>query len=210
MGKINIPLLLFVLSVVAVVESSTSRLRPHSTFIETQCRRTRYPEPCVTFLSKYVNPTSQDPQEIAQAALKVSLVRALHTKAYIAKVCKEPKQMKAKDYQAIRECFVHISHGVSQLTNAVKELQNLKLDGQLKEFLWHQNNVQTWLSTVLTDVYTCMDGLSGFSKGGKVKATIKAKVLNVAQVTSNALALFNGFAAKYKTSHHASYDNNKP
>nr|XP_033508242.1 pectinesterase inhibitor 9-like [Nicotiana tomentosiformis] len=195
MGKINIPLLLLVLSVVAVVESSTSRLRPHSTFIETQCRRTRYPEPCVTFLSKFVNPTSQDPQEIAQAALKVSLVRALHTKAYIAKVCKEPKTMKAKDYQAIKECFVHISHGVSQLKNAVKELHNLKLDGQLEEFLWHQNNVQTWLSTVLTDAYTCMDGLSGYSKGGKVKATIKAKVLNVAQFTSNALALFNGFAA---------------
>jgi len=48
-----------------------------------------------------------------------------------------------------------------------------------------------------------LNGLnSGHSKGGKVKATIKAKVLNVAQVTSNALALFNGFASRYKSPHH--------
>jgi len=83
MGKISIPLLLIlVLSIVVAVEStSTDRLHPRlPTFVETQCRKTRYPEPCVTFLSKYVNPTSQDPQEIVHAALKVSLVRAIHTK----------------------------------------------------------------------------------------------------------------------------------
>ncbi|XP_015161183.1 21 kDa protein-like [Solanum tuberosum] len=84
--------------------------------------------------------------------------------------------MKAKDHQAINECLDEIYDGISQLTNSVIELQNLNLDGQ-EEFLGH-------------------------SKGSKVKATIKAKVLNVAQVTSNALALFNGFASRYKSPHH--------
>nr|XP_010327317.1 21 kDa protein-like [Solanum lycopersicum] len=205
MGKISISLLLLFISIVVAVEStSTGRLHPRlPTFVETQCRKTRYPEPCVTFLSNYVNPTSQDPQEIVHAALKVSLVRAIHTKTYIKNVLKEHnKQMKAKDHQAIKECLDEIYDGISQLTNSVIELQNLNLNGQ-EEFVWHQSNVQTWLSTVLTDAYTCLNGLnSGHSKGGKVKATIKAKVLNVAQVTSNALALFNGFASKYKSSHH--------
>lgn len=206
MGRISNSLLLLFLSsiVVAVDSTSTSRLHPRlPTFVETQSRKTRYPEPCVTFLSNYVNPTSQDPQEIVHAALKVSLVRAIHTKNYIKKVFKEHnKQIKVKDYQAIKECLDHINDGIYQLTNSVIELQNLNLDGQ-QEFVWHQSNVQTWLSTVLTDAYTCLNELnSGHSMGGKVKATIKAKVLNVAQVTSNALALFNGFAARYKTSHH--------
>ncbi|KAG5579831.1 hypothetical protein H5410_050458 [Solanum commersonii] len=83
------------------------------TFVETQCRRTRYQELCVRTLSNYVYATSQDPQEIAQVALKM-------------------------------------------------------------------------------------------------KAMIKAKVLNVAQVTTNALGLFNGFAARHKASHHVGYGKNKP
>ncbi|XP_059302841.1 21 kDa protein-like [Lycium ferocissimum] len=199
MEKVSIFLLLLILSIVAAVDSSTTgRLRPHPSFVETQCRRTRYPEPCVTFLSNYVKPTSQDPQEIVHAALKVSLVRAIHTRTYIRKICKEHKQMTARDYQAIKECLDQISDGVSQLTNSVIELQNLNLNGQ-EDFVWHQSNVQTWLSTVLTDAYTCLNGIN--PGHGKVKATIKAKVLNVAQVTSNALALFNGFATRYKASH---------
>uniref|UniRef100_M0ZLA2 Invertase/pectin methylesterase inhibitor family protein n=1 Tax=Solanum tuberosum TaxID=4113 RepID=M0ZLA2_SOLTU len=146
------------------------------TFVETQCRRTRYQELCVRTLSNYVNATSQDPQEIAQVALKVSLAKAINTKYYIMK------------------------------------LQHLRLDGE-RAFEWHQSNVQTWLSTVLTDAYTCMEGMNNLghaSMGGKMKAMIKAKVLNVAQVTSNALGLFNGFAARHKASHHVGYGKNKP
>ncbi|WMV49544.1 hypothetical protein MTR67_042929 [Solanum verrucosum] len=157
------------------------------TFVETQCRRTRYQELCVRTLSNYVNATSQDPQEIAQVALKVSLAKAINTKYYIMKVCKEFNQIN-------------------------KKLQHLRLDGE-RAFEWHQSNVQTWLSTVLTDAYTCMEGMNNLghaSMGGKMKAMIKAKVLNVTQVTSNALGLFNGFAARHKASHHVGYGKNKP
>ncbi|OIT04495.1 PREDICTED: 21 kDa protein-like [Nicotiana attenuata] len=214
MEKLNLCLMILVLSIFSVkcaAESSTSRLHTRTkTFVELQCRQTRYPKLCITSLANHVNSTSQDPQEIAQVALKVSLVRAVYTKYYLMKVCKELNQTKAKDNQGVYDCFEQISNGVSQLTNSVKELQHLSLDGE-RAFVWHQSNVQTWLSTVLTNAFDCLDGMnSGYSMGGKVRATIKAKVLNVAQVTSNALALFNGFADRHKASHHDGYGKNKP
>ncbi|KAJ8534774.1 hypothetical protein K7X08_016502 [Anisodus acutangulus] len=212
MDKISLCLLILVLSIFSVkgaLGSSTSRLHPRTmTFLESQCKRTRYPELCVRSLSNLVNTTSQNPQILSQVALKVSLVKAVSTKYYIMKVCKEFNQInKVKNNQAAKDCLDQISDGVSHLTNSVKELQHLSLDGE-RAFIWHQSNVQTWLSTVLTDAYTCMEGMnnSGYAAmGGNVKAMIKAKVLNVAQLTSNALALFNGFAARHKASHHGKH-----
>ncbi|KAI8030579.1 hypothetical protein LOK49_LG01G01327 [Camellia lanceoleosa] len=61
--------------------------------------------------------------------------------------------------------------------------------GKGKDFLWHMSNVETWVSAALTDENTCLDGFSGRALDGNVKASIKARVTNVAQVTSNALAL---------------------
>jgi hypothetical protein len=49
----------------------------------------------------------------------------------------------------------------------------------------------------MTDASTCVDELPGKDMN-KLKAVIKAKVLNVAQTASNALALFQRYAAKHK------------
>ncbi|XP_055817471.1 21 kDa protein-like [Solanum dulcamara] len=205
MEKITLSLILFLFNIsifafVGAVEGANTQPRANK-FVESQCRRTRYPKLCTTSLSNYITTTSE-PQELAHAALKVSLVKAIYTRAYVKNVCKQLEKTKAKDYQAVKDCLGQISDGVSLLFNSVEELHHLNLDKE-SEFVWHRSNVQTWLSTVLTDAFTCMDGMSNYKFGGyKVKATIKAKVLNVAQVTSNALALFNGYALRHKVSHH--------
>ncbi|KAA8515920.1 hypothetical protein F0562_019099 [Nyssa sinensis] len=107
------------------------------------------------------------------------------------------KQMKAKEYQAVKDCLAQINDGVGQLSQSIKELRRMGQD-RVENFMWHESNVQTWVSTALTDATTCIDGFSGKAMGGKLRAIIKAKVLNVAQVTSNALALFNRFAARHR------------
>ncbi|OIT07266.1 PREDICTED: 21 kDa protein-like [Nicotiana attenuata] len=206
MAKLVLSLILLLIISTFVVEGA---IVPK--FIELQCRRTRYPDLCERSLANHVNPTSQDPQEIAQVALKVSIVKAVYTKIYLRKVSNELKQNKAKEYQAVEDCLDQMSDSVSQLTNSFKELQRMESADAEGDFVWCQSNVQTWLSTVLTDTYICMDGFSGYSMGGKVMATIKARVLNVAQVTSNTLALFNGFAAWHKAnSNGGSYGKNEP
>lgn len=44
----------------------------------------------------------------------------------------------------------------------------------------------------------CLDGFDGRFMDGNVKAAIRRRVTNVAQVTSNALALVNRFAARHQ------------
>ncbi|MCD7471594.1 hypothetical protein HAX54_012165 [Datura stramonium] len=195
MEKLVLPLILLVSFSNFFVE--TGAIVPK--FIELQCNRTHYPSLCASSLAAHVNSTTQDPQEIAQAALKVSIVKAVYTKNYLKIVSKELKQKKAKEYQAVKDCLDQMSDSVSQLTNSFKEFQHMKsAEYSEGDFAWCQSNVQTWLSTVLTDTYICMDGFYGYPMSGKVMAMIKARVLNVAQVTSNTLALFNGFAAWHR------------
>ncbi|KAL2460805.1 Plant invertase/pectin methylesterase inhibitor superfamily protein [Abeliophyllum distichum] len=156
MAQISLLFLLLLVFSVAGAEYPNVRRRSRArAFIELQCQTTRYPELCVSCLSKYISnfTTTQSHQQLAQIALR--------------------------------------------LTNCIKETQNITQYGQ-SEFPWHASNVQTWMSAAQTDASTCIDGFSGQAIGGKTKALIKAKVLNLVQVTSIALALFNKFAARYR------------
>ncbi|KAM3322961.1 21 kDa protein [Capsicum chacoense] len=200
MEKLVLPLILLVIFSIFFVEAVA--IVPK--FVELQCKRTRYPNLCASSLAAHLNPKSQDPQEIAQVALKVSIVKAVYTKNYLRIVSKELEQKKTKEYQVVKDCLDQMSDSVSQLTNSFKELQRMKsVEYSEGDFAWCQSNVQTWLSTVLTDSYICMDGFDGYPMSGKMMAMIKARVLNVAQVTSNTLALFNGYAAWHRANSNA-------
>ncbi|XP_059654247.1 pectinesterase inhibitor 9-like [Cornus florida] len=197
MAQLNVSLVLIFLSIFCItgtVESAGIRSRNRA-YIEAQCQSTRYPELCVKSLSEYVNSTARSPQQLAQLSLTVSLTKARNARAFMARVVTQLKQSKDMDYQPVKDCIAQINDGVDQLTQSIKELQLMGQSGPDK-FMWHQNNVLTWVSAALTDVNTCVDGFSGrAAMGGKLRATIKAMVLNVAQLTSNALVLFHRFAA---------------
>ncbi|KAL2460815.1 Plant invertase/pectin methylesterase inhibitor superfamily protein [Abeliophyllum distichum] len=200
MAQISLLFLLLLVFSVAGAEYPNVRRRSRArAFIELQCQTTRYPELCVSCLSKYISnfTTTQSHQQLAHIALRVSQARAVSTRVFITELAKQFKQTKARDYQAIKDCLDQINDGVDQLTNCIKETQNITQYGQ-SEFPWHASNVQTWMSAAQTDASTCIDGFSGQAIGGKTKALIKAKVLNLVQVTSIALALFNKFAARYR------------
>lgn len=196
-------LLIFVFSLGNAMHPAVHRRSHARAFVELQCRATRYPELCVRCLSNLItnsNVTLLSNQRLAQIALRVSLARAQSTRVYVTEVAKLFKKSKAKDYQQVKDCLDQINDGVDQISNSIKELQQMNEDGE-SEFPWHASNVQTWMSAAVTDASSCLDGFSGRSIGSKMKAMIKAKVLNLVQVNSNALALFNRFAARYRASH---------
>lgn len=169
-------------------------------YIEASCQPTRYPSLCVHCLSIYIqaNATIKTPKQLAQVALSASLNRALYTRAYLLKVAKELQAIKAKEYQAVKDCLEQINDSVDQLSQSIKELRSLDLEGHVGgDFFWHISNVETWVSAALTDASTCADAFPG-RRMSKLKATIKGKVLNVAQTASNALALFHRFAARFR------------
>ncbi len=57
------------------------------------------------------------------------------------------------------------------------------------------NDIQTWVSAALTDEDTCTDGFAENAMNGNVKTTVRARVVNMAHMTSNALALINSYAS---------------
>ncbi|KNA06394.1 hypothetical protein SOVF_181520 [Spinacia oleracea] len=175
---------------------------PTTNFIWSSCSTTRYPPLCYNGLSRYANKIGKSHRQVALTALAMSLSRARSAARLVSRL-KKAKGIKHREYEAVKDCIDTMSDGVDQLTRSFVELANL---GQTdsEEFMWHMGNVQTWVSSALTDESTCVDGLSddGYSNnnGGsnnKVKGVIQMKVNNVAQLTSNALALVNRFVERY-------------
>ena len=70
-----------------------------------------------------------------------------------------------------------------------------------ENFVLHEGNVQSWISAALTNADLCVDGLLGEGISGREKATIKVKFMNVKQLASNSLAMFNRFTSRHRASH---------
>ncbi|CAL5323022.1 hypothetical protein CsSME_00001500 [Camellia sinensis var. sinensis] len=195
MARAILPFLALISSLLYI--AGTAESAASTSFIKASCKATDYPAVCVESLSAYATSIQQSPRQLAQIALSVSLAKAESMKAFVTKLTKF-KGLKAREYQAIKDCLEEVSDSVDRVSKSVRELKYMgNGKGKGKDFLWHMSNVETWVSAALTDDNTCLDGFSGRALDGNVKASIKARVTNVAQVTSNALALVNQFASKY-------------
>ncbi|KAK3040084.1 hypothetical protein RJ639_027810 [Escallonia herrerae] len=187
------PLVLFLLYISGTAESAAAMASTN--FIKVSCRSTTFPALCVQSLSLYATTIRQSPQQMAQTALSVSLAKAQFTKTYVTRLTKF-KGLKAREYGAIKDCLEEIVDTVDRLSKSVEELKSMgRARGQA--FIWHMSNIETWVSAALTDENTCMDGFSGRTLDGKIKASVRAQFTQVGQVTSNALALINKFAANH-------------
>lgn len=94
---------------------------------------------------------------------------------------------------AIKDCVENMSEGVYQMLNSLKEMKHMGRKESWR-FLYHYNNVQTWMSAALTDEWTCLESLSGRtgrSVDSRVRAQIRQRVQKVTRLTSIALALVN-------------------
>jgi pectinesterase inhibitor-like protein len=92
----------------------------------------------------------------------------------------------------VRDCLENLADSVGHLRDAAQEMGGAGMSRPgTPAFKWHLSNVQTWCSAALTDENTCLDGLSSSGVDAATRAAIRGKVVEVAQVTSNALALVN-------------------
>ncbi|KAL3521434.1 hypothetical protein ACH5RR_019583 [Cinchona calisaya] len=192
----TLPLLLLSLSLWCIPgNSNTTAPVAATSFIRAKCLTTTYPSVCIQSLSAYGKTIQKSPKQLAQTALSVSLNRTQSTRVFVTKLNKF-RGLKSREYAAIRDCLEVMSDSVDRLSNSIQELKNLgRASGP--GWFWHISNVQTWVSAALTDASTCADGFAGRALNGRIKWSIKTRMTNVAQVTSNALALINQFAGKY-------------
>ncbi|GAA0173559.1 hypothetical protein LIER_27148 [Lithospermum erythrorhizon] len=187
-------LVLFISINQAFISEST---QPSNTnFIKSSCKVTRYPALCIHCLSIYANKIQENELQLAQAALEVSLSKAKSTTMFVYKLAKA-KGMKPRTSQAVKDCMDTMSDSMDQISKSIKEMSRVRRGGSGQDFMWHMSNVETWVSAALTDENTCLDGFSGGFVFGKVKVAVRRRIVYVAQVTSNALALVNRFAARH-------------
>ncbi|GFP97957.1 21 kDa protein [Phtheirospermum japonicum] len=172
-----------------VYASAAAAADPATSFIRASCRTTRYPAVCVHSLTPYASTVHKSPRQLAMMALSVSVKRAQSAKIFVAKLAKL-RGLRPKESAAIKDCLEEVSESVDRLSKSVSELKKSGRAGS-PEFTWHMSNLQTWVSGALTDEGTCSDGFSGRALNGRIKSSIRARMTNVAQVTSNALALCN-------------------
>ncbi|KAL4567173.1 hypothetical protein LXL04_022747 [Taraxacum kok-saghyz] len=192
--------LIFSLTIFGFLGTAESRSRARM-YIQAQCQPTLYFDLCVRTLLPYTTKELPSPQRLAQITLTTCLVKARFTKVYVDMIAKQyNKTTNHEEYQALEDCLNQINNGVNQITQSVKEIQQMGIDGEEK-FVWHESNVKSWVSAALTDTTTCMDGFLGDEVGSREKRMIKARFLNVKQLASNSLGMFNRFTARHRASH---------
>ncbi|XP_071696823.1 pectinesterase inhibitor 9-like [Rutidosis leptorrhynchoides] len=195
-----ISLLVFFITIFAfstIVESS-SRARM---YLESECRLAMYPDLCVRTLLPYVDKSGiLSPQRLAQLTLASCLSKARVTKTYVDTLAHKLNDTgNFGEYQALVTCMHQIDNGVNQIMQSLKELQHMGSDGD-ENFVWHESNVQSWVSAALTDITTCIDGISGDGIGRREKAMMEARFFNVKQLASNSLMMFSRFTTKFRAS----------
>lgn len=164
--------------------------RIHADFIVSSCRATTFRRLCVDSLSPYASVIRDSPIELARSALSVSLSGARSAAAAVSKLAADGT-LAPREAAAVRDCMTTTGDSVDELQRSLEAMGNPRGKGEAVAGL-RLDDIQTWVSAALTDEDTCMDGIGGGrGMGGVVKVAIRRQIVNVAQLTSNALALIN-------------------
>ncbi|BAT91348.1 hypothetical protein VIGAN_06266900 [Vigna angularis var. angularis] len=106
--------------------------------------------------------------------------------------------LKPREVAAMKDCVEVLSDSVDELRRSIDGMIHLRTSN----FEMTMSDVQTWVSAALTDENTCTDGFqesptaaaAATIGGTNTKTRVRGLVVQVAQLTSNALALINQLA----------------
>ncbi|KVI04552.1 pectinesterase inhibitor 10-like [Cynara cardunculus var. scolymus] len=155
-------------------------------FIKSSCSFTTYPTLCVNSLSTRAGAIQTSPKLLAQTALSVTLDTTRSTSAAIVKLS-QIHGMAPLEVAAMKDCIELLGDSVYELE---KSLEEMSRPGSKSSRLVI-SDLQTWVSAAMTDEDTCIEGFGNT----KMKNVVRGKIVNVAQLTSNALALINSYAS---------------
>ncbi|QCD89016.1 21 kDa protein-like [Vigna unguiculata] len=161
-------------------------------FIRTSCSSTTYPRLCYSSLVKHADLIQTNRVVLAGTALNVTLASAKSTSAMMTALGKR-QGLKPREVAAMKDCVEELGDSVDELRRSIDEMSHLRASN----FEMTMSDVQTWVSAALTDESTCTDGFqeTATTAGGtNIKSTVRGQVVQVAQLTSNALALINQLA----------------
>ncbi|XP_057482163.1 21 kDa protein-like [Actinidia eriantha] len=165
--------------------------KPSSTeFIRTSCSATTYPTLCITSLSSHASAIQTSPKLLAHTALSVTLDTTQSTSAMMVKLS-QSHGLSPREVAAMQDCVEEVGDSVDQLRRSLGEMNQIKGSN----FALMMSDIQTWVSAALTDADTCSEGFSGNNVNGNMKNVVRGRIVNIAHLTSNALALINSYAS---------------
>ncbi|CAL9244586.1 unnamed protein product [Arabidopsis halleri] len=178
------------LVIIAILKSvHTTTTTTNTEFVKSSCTFTTYPRLCFSSLSTHASLIQTSPKLMAHAALNITLASAKATSAMMVRLSNS--RLKPREVSAMRDCVEELGDSLEELRKSIGEM--CRLSGSNYEV--YMSDIQTWVSAALTDVNTCTDGFEGDDMNGKVKVLVRGRILVIAHLTSNALALINHFAS---------------
>lgn len=159
-------------------------------FIRTSCNKTKYPSLCFNSLVAYAPTIQTSPIRLAEASLSVSLSYARDTSTMMTRLSKG-KGMSSREAEAMSDCMESLGDSVDEIQQSIKAMGHLSG----KNLKLRVNDIQTWVSSALTDDNTCMDGFASNGMKAGERSNIRSHIVKVAQLTSNALSIISGLTA---------------
>jgi pectinesterase inhibitor-like protein len=199
MEAISSKILLIIFAFGLIIHSIQANERPYqqsnklfirnTLFLRNSCRSTTYPRLCYVSLLKHAHFIQTNHMLLTGASLNVTLAAAKSTAALISTLAKS-HGLKPREVAAMKDCVEVLSDSLDELRRSINEMSHLRASN----FELKISNVQTWVSAALTDQTTCTDGFEEINSTGNIKTIVRRIIVQVSQMTSNALAFINKLA----------------
>ncbi|XVE57727.1 hypothetical protein DITRI_Ditri04bG0112700 [Diplodiscus trichospermus] len=174
---------------------SQSNHHTNKEYVKNSCRGTAYPKLCYKSLARHASKIKANPKLFAHAALNTTFSAAKAT-SRLLKDMSRIHGFRSNEAAAMLDCIADISDSVQKLQKSTKEMD--PADGSDLEV--QMNDIQMWVNRALKEEETCMNALAYKAIKGKVKRGVRRRIIKVAHLTSNALALVQNFTLAYKNS----------
>ena len=159
-------------------------------YIKSSCSNTTYPRLCYRSLSIYASKINTSPRLLVHTALHITLKASKSTSRLMIKISRI-HGLKPRVAAAMADCIEVIGDSVDELQQSIGELGHISRSN----FSLTMSDIQTWVSAALTDEDTCMDGFAGRAMNGYAKSMVRKRIVKIAHLTSNGLALINNYAS---------------
>lgn len=155
-------------------------------YVRQACSVTLYQSLCIRSLSPFSDAARNHPTRWARAGVSVSIGEAKNVASYLMNARKK-NPLRGRNRIALLDCIECIQDSLDNLHRSLGVLRKLSI----RRFNSQMGDVITWLSAALTDEGTCLDG---FEDSKEQVQMLRRKVMNISQITSNALAIVNKLA----------------
>ncbi|CAL5212041.1 unnamed protein product [Lathyrus oleraceus] len=183
---------LLIIFAFSFITHSIQARETNSLFIRNSCSCTTYPTLCYASLVKHADFIQTNRVLLTDTALNVTLASAKSTSAFMSTLSRS-RGLKPREAAAMKDCVEVLSDSLDELRRCIGEMSHLRTSN----FEVTMSDVQTWVSAALTDESTCTDGFQEINAKDNIQRIVRGKIVQVAQLTSNALALINNLATSH-------------